>query len=465
MTAIQDDGFRSISENFDSFKPGGKQVLIPEMNRAGAHLLAAALRSYDISARVLETYKGLDLGREYTSGKECYPCQVTMGDILSFVKEEKEKLGPDFNPENYSYFMPESDGPCRFGMYNKYQKIVLDSISGLDKLKICSLTTRKGYSVAGVVEEGSDRDFRKTLYLSVIVADILNRLLWRIRPYEKNPGTTDSFIEESMHEMASAFEAYGAAKNYDAILNNLEDIVRRGKELIDQQIPRKPRIGIVGEIYLRMHTRSNQDLIKTLEKYGAEVTCASLAEWINFVSYIEKRTAVKNLSVNLKQRRFTVFNANVKKYITSGLDLLYQQWQQKNVYQRVLSILDISEDHKVGHLEDILRQEDIFSFDIDTEACLSIAGILEYVRSGYSGTVNVYPFTCMPGMTTSAIARPIMTKMGVPYLDAAYDSSIQPGREGAIRTFMYQAYQYHENLKNEAGRKSDTAELTTAHSV
>ena len=462
MTSIQDDGFRSISEKFDSFKPGGKQVLIPEMNRAGGYLLAAALRSYGISARVLETYKGLDLGREYTSGKECYPCQVTMGDILSFVKEEKEKLGPDFDPENYSYFMPESDGPCRFGMYNKYQRIVLDAIPGLDKLKICSLTTRKGYSVAGVVKEGSDRDFRKALYLSVIVADILNRLLWRIRPYEKVPGTADSFIEQSMHEMESAFEAYGAAKNFEAILNNLENIICRGKELIDPEIPRKPKIGIVGEIYLRMHTRSNQDLIKALEKYGAEVTCASLAEWINFVSYIEKRSAVKDLSVNLKQGRFTALKADLKKYIVSALDLAYQQWQQDNVYKRVLSILDIAEDHKVGHLEDILRQEDIFSFDIDTEACLSIAGILEYVRSGYSGTVNVYPFTCMPGMTTSAIARPIMTKMSVPYLDAAYDSSIQPGREGAIRTFMYQAYQYHENLKNKAGSKSDMAELATA---
>ena len=465
MDSIHDAGFQSLSDNFDSFKPGKKQVLIPEMNRAGAHLLAATLRSYGIRGRVLETYNGLDLGREYTSGKECYPCQVTMGDILSFVKEEADRLGGDFNPENYTYFMPDSDGPCRFGMYNKYQRIILDSIPGLDKLKICSLTTREGYSVTGIVEKGNDRDFRKALYLSVIVADILNRLLWRIRPYEKKPGMADNFVEQAMHEMEAAFEVYGAANNYEAILNNLENITRRAKELIDQQIARKPRIEIVGEIYLRMHTRANQDLIKTLEKYGAEVVCASLAEWINFISYIERRNACQRLRLNLRRGRLTNLKGNLGKLISSGIDLFYQQWQQKHVYQRVFALLDLAEDHKISHLENVLMDKDIFSFDIDTEAGLSIAGILEYARSDYSGVVNVYPFTCMPGMTTAAIARPIMTKMGVPYLDAPYDSSVQPGREGAIRTFMYQAYQHHENLCNNTGKNVTSTKLSAAPSV
>lgn len=465
MESTQGTGFHSLTENIGKFSLKDKKVLIPEMNRAGAHLLAATLRSYGIRARVLETYKGLDLGQEYTSGKECYPCQVTMGDILSFVKEEKERLGRDFNPENYTYFMPEADGPCRFGMYNKYQRIVLDSFPGLDKLKICSLTTRGGYSVAGILEKGSVTDFRKTLYLSVLAADILNRLLWRIRPYEKKPGMTDRFIEKSMHEMGTAFETYGAEKKFEVILNKLEEIIHRGKELIDLRIARKPRIGIVGEIYLRMHTRANQDLIRTLEKYGAEVVCASLAEWINFISYIEKRSAGKRLRLNLKQGRFASVGAELKKFIGSGVDLLYQEMQQKHVYRRVFALLDIAEDHKISHLEHILMQEDIFSFDIDTEACLSIAGILEYAGSGYSGVVNVYPFTCMPGMTTSAVARPLMTKMGVPYLDAPYDSSIQPGREGAIRTFMYQACQYHENIGNEAGKKVTLTKLSAAPSV
>jgi hypothetical protein len=42
-----------------------------------------------------------------------------------------------------------------------------------------------------------------------------------------------------------------------------------------------------------------------------------------------------------------------------------------------------------------------------------------------------------------------MSRQGVPYLDVPCDSSAQPGREAAIRTFMYQA---HQHLKRN-GRK------------
>jgi predicted nucleotide-binding protein (sugar kinase/HSP70/actin superfamily) len=106
------------------------------MNWNVSHLFCAAFRGFGVEAQVLETYKGLDLGKEYTSGKECYPCQITLGDILYFINKERERLGQAFNPANYVYFLPESDGPCRFGLYNKYQRIVLDTFPGLDKLKI-----------------------------------------------------------------------------------------------------------------------------------------------------------------------------------------------------------------------------------------------------------------------------------------------------------------------------------------
>jgi predicted nucleotide-binding protein (sugar kinase/HSP70/actin superfamily) len=439
MESAQAAGFHSLAKNIGTFNLGQKLVLIPEMCRAASHLLAAALRSFGIKTLVLKTYRGLDLGREYTSGKECYPCQVTMGDILYFVQEEKKRLGCGFTPENYAYFMPESDGPCRFGMYNKYQRLVLDSFPGLNKLKISSLSPRGNYSVEGILKKEKVRDFKKTVYLSIVVADILKRLLWRIRPYERHPGAADIFFEQSRHIMENTFETHGAGKKYRLILNKLKKIIQWGKELIDPAIPRKPRIGIVGEIFLRMHTHANQDLIRILEKYGAEVVCASTAEWINFISYIEKRSAGKRLRLNLKQRLYTCVKTELKKFLGCGTDLLYKEFKQRHVYRQVFSLLDLAEDHKISHLEQILMEKDVFSFDIDTEACLSIAGILAYASHGYSGVVNVYPFTCMPGMTTSAIVRPLLAEMGLPYLDAPYDASIQPGREAAIRTFMYQA--------------------------
>jgi activator of 2-hydroxyglutaryl-CoA dehydratase len=55
----------------------------PEMNRIAAHLFSATLKGFGLGAEVLPTFRGMDLGRAYTSGKECYPCQVTLGASLT----------------------------------------------------------------------------------------------------------------------------------------------------------------------------------------------------------------------------------------------------------------------------------------------------------------------------------------------------------------------------------------------
>lgn len=453
MEAKAKPTFQSLSENVGQFDLRNKTILIPEMNRIGAYLIAATFRSFGIDGLVMETYKGLDLGKEFTSGKECFPCQVTTGDILLFMKNEKMRLGRKFDPKNYIYFMPEADGPCRFGMYNKYQRIVLDSFPELKNLKIGSLSSKNSYSLAGMLEKGKTRDFRKAAYFSVVVADVLDRLLWRVRPYEKEKGMADDFIEKAMQSMSGAFEVYGAERNFEKILDRLEEVIEDGKAIIDSAIPRKPLIGIVGEIYLRTHAESNQDVIRVLERYGGEIVNASIAEWVNYTTYDRMREAKIGLRMNLKQFKLKGVRNYMKKILSYGGDLYYQQIRQHQVYKRAKSLIDLASDHRVDHLDEVLKKDGLFSFDVGTEACLSISGIMEYMKEGYNGVVNVYPFTCMPSTITSAIVRPIMNQMKVPYLDTPYDGTFQPGREAAIRTFMYQANQHlKRNGRVELGR-------------
>ena len=440
----QDDlqSFSSLSESMEKLDLQGRKCLIPEMNRIGCNLLAGAFRGFGIDASVIETGKGLDLAMEYSSGKECYPCHITLGDILYYLKQEKKRLGDSFNADNYVYFMPEADGPCRFGMYNKYQRIVLDSFPDLKSLKIASITTQDGYSLDKMMGKRVVRDFRKSVFLSLMVGDILDRILWRIRPYEKEQGMADDFIERAMTCMADAFEAHSAGKGFNGILNKLEKIIKEGKEIIDPDIPRKPLVGMVGEIYLRSHIMANQDLIRTLERHGAEVVNASVVEWVNFISYNRLRSAKIGLRLNLKLLRLHEVLAQLKSVASLTGELWYQEYRQKYVYNMARDILDIADDHQVSHLERVLKKESIFDFDIGTEACLSISGILEYAQNGYNGVVNVYPFTCMPSTVTSSVISPAMNRRGIPYIDTPYDSGVQPGREAAIRTFMYQANQH-----------------------
>ncbi len=442
MEAIQATDHQFSSETVGRIRLGHSKFLIPDMNRATTYLLAAALRSFNIDAHVLPTYKGLDLGKKFTSGKECFPCLVTLGDLLYFIEEEKRRLGQAFDAGRYVFFMPETEGPCRFGMYNKYQRIVLDSFPELKALRITAATTTDGYSPEGIFDAEHTRNSRKASYLAMVLGDVMERFIWRVRPYEKAPGQTDALAGQALRRLAGILEQHGADNPLDRVLRELDEILAAGRALIDPRVAPKPRIGIVGEIFLRMHQDSNQDLIRVLERYGAEVVNASMGEWLNYVSYDGLRLARKKLRLGLKLLRPPQVKSALKEMLSFGLTLLYQEQIQRQVFKRAQRRIDIAADHKIGHLEKILKQSGVFSFDIPTEACLSIPSIIQCARGGTNGVVNVYPFTCMPSTTTSAVVRPLMREWCFPYLDTAYDGSCQPNREAAIRTFMYQAEQH-----------------------
>ena len=66
------------------------------------------------------------------------------------------------------------------------------------------------------------------------------------------------------------------------------------KMLIDSTLPRRPLVGINGEIYLRSNRFSNKDLVKTCEKAGLEVVVSPMGEWMKYTSHRNLEDAVKD---------------------------------------------------------------------------------------------------------------------------------------------------------------------------
>jgi predicted nucleotide-binding protein (sugar kinase/HSP70/actin superfamily) len=436
--------FESLKAKVGKFSLANKTILVPEMGRSSSLLVAAAMRSFGIDAQVMETYKDLQLGKQYTSGKECFPCQVTLGDVLYHLEREKELLGEAFNPENYLYFMAESGGPCRFGMYNKLHRIILDSMDGFSKTRIASLTAEDSYSIGGLMKPEEGTHFRRSAYVAIVIADILDRMLWHTRPYEKEKGQAEAYYEKTLDSMCLAVEIHGSKKRFQKIYKMLEEAVSKAKDIVDPKIPPKPLIGMVGEIYLRSHTKSNQDLIKLLESYGGEVVNASIAEWVNYVSYDNMQKAKRKAILALRQRELKSLRQHLREWLSNRIELTYQYFRMDQVYRRAKKHLDLYEDHKIDKLEKQLDNGRLFSFQVGTEAGLSIGGALEYCRHGFDGIVNVFPFTCMPSTMCSAVLKPLLDRMQVPYIDAAYDGTYQPNLEAIVRTFMYQAAQHQK---------------------
>ncbi len=436
--------FESLRTNVGKFNLANKTLLMPEMSQAAAHLIVATLRSFGVDAQLMETYKGLQLGKKYTSGKECFPCQVTLGDILHHLEREKNRLGEAFKPENYFYFMAESGGPCRFGMYNKLHRIVLDSMDGLSKVQIASITSDDSYAVGGLMEPEARAHFRRSVYVGIVIGDALDRMLWRTRPYERKEGLAEDYYDEGLEIMCQAMERYGKKKRFRQILDTLENVVTQAHSIIDPEIPPKPLVGMIGEIYLRSHRQSNQDLIKLLEAYGGEIVNATMAEWVNYVSYENMRKAEREFVFAVRRRNLKKIRRHFLDWLSNRTELNYQYYRMGQVYRRVRKHLPIHKDHKIGRIESQLDNDRLFSFHVGTEAGISIGGALEHCLHGFDGIVNVFPFTCMPSTMCSAVLKPILDRMQIPYIDCAYDGTFQPNQEAIVRTFMYQAAQHQQ---------------------
>ena len=145
------------------------------MPYGGSRMLAAAFRSIGLDTRVTpeEDSRTLELGGKYTSGDECYPQRIVLGDYMKLIEDEK------LDPRKTAFLLPTANGPCRFGQYVGLLRRVLDD-QGYEDVAILSFTSADGY--AGVGEQASE--LIRTAWRAVQVQDILMKLLLMTRPYE-----------------------------------------------------------------------------------------------------------------------------------------------------------------------------------------------------------------------------------------------------------------------------------------
>ncbi len=183
-----------------AFSGNHRTVYVPYMDDHGL-ALAAAMRHCGVAAEALPMAdeRSVELGRRYTSGKECYPCILTTGDIV------KKTLAPDFVPERSSFFMPTAMGPCRFGQYSRHHRMVLDDL-GLHDVPIVLLDQTTGLEQH---LQGLGAGFRALAWQSLILIDYLKKLLLQTRPYERSRGDSDSLYGDCLQRLTASLERSG----------------------------------------------------------------------------------------------------------------------------------------------------------------------------------------------------------------------------------------------------------------
>jgi predicted nucleotide-binding protein (sugar kinase/HSP70/actin superfamily) len=265
--------------NNNEKKLEGCTLYIHPMTRGGASLIAATFRSFDIDARIVppSNARTLEIGNLYSSGEECLPEKITIGDYLRVVEEE------GFDPKKTAFLMPTANGPCRFGQYSHFLESILKK-NGLEDIMIVSPSSQNGYLGVG---GGNRNTFFRSVWIGLIASDILRKMLLKTRPYEKVRGTTDGVYQRGLKRVEAILEDKNIRyRNRFNLLRDALVVSRDEFRSIDAAYTRdKPLIGVIGEIFCRHNSFANVDIIRKFEDYGAEAWIADVGEWISYTDW------------------------------------------------------------------------------------------------------------------------------------------------------------------------------------
>ncbi len=261
----------------------GRRLYIPRMSTGAALTMAAAFRSVGVEAEVSpaaddETFT---LAARHTTGEECLPQRVTLGNFLKVTKQA------DFDPARTAFLLPTSAGPCRFGQYMNLLKKTLREL-GLEDVLVFSPTSSNGYE--GIAQK--QNRFMRTAWRAVLTADILRKITLMHRPYESRKGDADQAHRISLDSVCSilADGELSSARELQLLIKALGEARDRFAAIpVAEPLGSRPLVGVVGEIYLRFNSFSNQNLIRRIEAHGGEAWIADIAEWVWYTNWEERR--------------------------------------------------------------------------------------------------------------------------------------------------------------------------------
>jgi predicted nucleotide-binding protein (sugar kinase/HSP70/actin superfamily) len=418
----------------------GKVVYVPAMAEGSADAFCAVLRWMGIEAHPTppSNERTLELGAKYTSGDECYPAKVTVGDFLKIVEQ------PGFDPNRTVFMMATGEGPCRFGQYAPFLHKLLSEL-GYPQIDVMAPKTEHGYSEIG--EFGTP--FLRGSWRALVSADVLRKKLLMTRPYELEAGTADRAYRDSIDDLCRTIEH--SCSDYDcqlkAIVDSLERARRRFEDVAVDDTQERPLIGVVGEIFCRLNNFSNNDLVRRLEKQGAECWISDIAEWIGYTNEEEAR------KLRLEGRKFST-------------DMLKCVLRSRIQHKDEEALIEVFSDDFQGYdepacaeLMDLARPY-LPNTGVEGEMVMSVGRAAFLAKNGADGVVDISPFTCMNGIVSEAIYPRLSQDLGGMPIRNFYFDGTQSDLDRDVGIYLELARSYREKkqyLRTPRVRRRQTA--------
>ena len=367
-----DESYEIKSPTFTREMVKTHTILIPTMLPIHFRFFEKALIASGYKTRLLTNKDDRikQVGLRYVHNDTCYPALLVIGQFIDELdhmsEEERHKT---------ALLITQTGGGCRASNYihllrkalvkshYEYVPVISLNASGLDK--------KSGFRLNTLL--------LKRLAAAITYGDMLMYMRNKVISYETNKGDCEKLVTKWVEKIGALFlqkkgTSYFEIKKYiNQIAKDFDEV-----EITDKILP---KVGIVGEIYIKYSSLGNNDLENFLVNEGAEINVPGLYGFIFYCLYNSLydrklyhtsfwHTRLVKLLIRLLERR--------EKFMIDAI---------KKTKYTPMNSFDKTKDYSNGILSHGTKMG---------EGWLLTAEMVELVETGYKNIVCAQPFGCLP---------------------------------------------------------------------
>ena len=345
-------------------------ILVPQMSPIHFELIEKAINLSDINMKVIKDNDRdvIEEGLKYVNNDACYPAIITVGQLIKALKSGEYDLNTT------SVAITQTGGGCRATNYIGFlRKAIRDA--GFENIPVISLNV-SGLDGMNILNKITPKLINR-LFMACIYGDLLMKVLYRVRPYEKYKGSTDKLYNKWIEICKESLKDC----KFSTYKENIKNIIDEFDNLETINVI-KPRVGLVGEILVKFHPIANNNLVDIIESEGAE---AVVPELMNFFLTCAYNTIYKN----------KYLEGSYKNKLSGELFIKIIESYQK-VYKKELdNSKRFSSPESIKEMAQ--KTSNVVSLGNQTgEGWLLTGEMISLINEGVNNIICMQPFGCLP---------------------------------------------------------------------
>lgn len=347
-----------------------KVIIIPYFSEYHSPIIPAAFEG--LGPKVINMPRqdndSIFYGIKNINNEMCYPAVLIAGDVIKAFETGMYKK------EDTVVMLTSTGGQCRASNYVALIKKALEK-AGLADVPIEVFSTTSFKNLVG--DANKQKTIIKRMGMGMLLADPLSQMYLSTRAREKVPGTAKQ-LQQKYFKLIEETVINGTYRDCMKLLKQMVDEFNA----VDMRDEKVPRIGMVGEIFVKYNGFAHMDITEWLCDQGIEVVLPPLQGF--FLQEI----------VNTKYKYHNYFHHSFSQYFKTKVLEIY-------IHKKLMDVDKVMKHYRFFQKHHNLNKAAKKASEVTSianqfgEGWLLTSDILCMLEDGVDSVVSVQPFGCL----------------------------------------------------------------------